>query len=63
MVKGWIGPDQLVEDCYDGYCRRLWYDEEVYYKDDGFEEAYEKKFKKKIKKSEKKCVQSSESMI
>lgn len=46
MVKGWIGTDQLVEDCYDGYCRRLWYDEEVYYKDDGFEEAYEKKFKK-----------------
>jgi hypothetical protein len=46
MVKGWIGPDHLVEQCYDGYCRRLWYDEEVYYKDDGFEEAYEKKFKK-----------------
>ena len=45
MVKGWIGPDQLVKDCYDGYCRRLWYDEETYYKEDGFEEAYIKKFK------------------
>ena len=46
MVKGWIGPDQLVKDCYDGYCRRLWYDEETYYKEDGFEEEYQKKFKK-----------------
>ena len=62
MVKGYIADDDTVKECYNGYNKRLWYNEEAYRYEDGFEEAYEKKFKK-IKKSEKKCVQSSESMI
>ena len=59
MVKGYIADDDTVKECYNGYNKRLWYNEEAYRYEDGFEEAY----KKKIKKSEKKCVQSSKSMI
>ena len=49
MVKGYIATDANAYASYDGYFKRLWYDEESYFKEDGFEEAYEKKFKKKRK--------------
>lgn len=44
MVKGYIADDDTARACYDSYCRRLWYNEEAYLREDGFDEAYEKKF-------------------
>lgn len=44
MVKGYIGDDEVAEACYDSYCRRLWYNEEAYRYEDGFDESYKKKF-------------------
>ena len=49
MVKGYIATDTIAYASYSGYIKRLWYNEESYLKEDGFEEAYEKKFKKKCK--------------
>ena len=45
MVKGYFPNDKMMEESYDGYVRRLWWNEEAYLKEDGFEEAYQKKFK------------------
>lgn len=50
MVKGYITDDDTARECYNGYTRRLWYNEEAYRYEDGFEEAYKKKLKK-VKKS------------
>ena len=47
MVKGYITDDETAEQCYDSYCRRLWYNEEAYRYEDGFDEAYNKKFFRK----------------
>ena len=47
IVKGYIPTDENAAACYDSYFRRIWYDEESYIREDGFEEAYEKKFTKK----------------
>ena len=44
MVKGYIADDDTALACYDSYCRRLWYNEEAYRYEDGFNEAYKKKF-------------------
>ena len=46
MVKGYIADDDTVKECYNGYNKRLWYNEEAYRYEDGFEEAYEKKVQK-----------------
>ena len=50
MVKGYITDDDKAEQCYNGYTKRLWYNEEAYRYEEGFEEAYEKCFGK-IKRS------------
>ena len=50
MVKGYIADDDVAEQCYNGYTKRLWYNEEAYRYEEGFEEAYEKCFGK-IKRS------------
>ena len=47
MVKGYITDDETALACYDSYCRRLWYNEEAYRYEDGFDEAYKKKFFRK----------------
>jgi len=47
MVKGYIADDDTVKKCYKSYVRRLWYNEEAYRYEEGFEEAYEKKITKK----------------
>ncbi|MEC7246600.1 MAG: hypothetical protein VXW06_06715 [Pseudomonadota bacterium] len=44
MVKGYITSDKIAYASYDGYFKRLWYDEESYLKEDGFEEAYGRAF-------------------
>jgi hypothetical protein len=46
MVKGYIADDDMAEQCYNGYVRRLWYNEEAYRYEEGFEEAYKKMQKK-----------------
>jgi hypothetical protein len=47
MVKGSFDTvtEETVFDCYNSYTKRLWYNEEAYRYEDGFEKAYEKKFK------------------
>lgn len=45
MVKGYFPSDKMMEESYNGYVRRLWWNEEAYLREDGFEEAYQKKFK------------------
>jgi len=45
MVKGYFPSDEMMRKSYDGYVRRLWWNEEAYLREDGFEEAYQKKFK------------------
>ena len=47
MVKGYIADDDTARECYNGYTKRLWYNEEAYRYEDGFEEAYRKKIEKK----------------
>ena len=42
MVKGYITDDQNASACYDGFVRRLWYNEEAYRYEEGFEETYKK---------------------
>jgi len=44
MVKGYIADDKTASACYDSYCRRLWYNEEAYRHEEGFDEAYHKIF-------------------
>jgi hypothetical protein len=42
LVKGHLNvTEQCVMECYNSYFKRVWYNEETYYKIDGFEEAYE----------------------
>ena len=50
MVKGYITDDDTARECYNGYTKRLWYNEEAYRYEEGFEEAYKKKLKK-VKKT------------
>lgn len=40
MVKGYLPRSQMIEDSYDGYVRRLWWNEEAYLRAEGFEEAW-----------------------
>jgi hypothetical protein len=44
MVKGYITSDKTAYASYDGYIKRLWWNEEAYYREDGFEEAYNRVF-------------------
>ena len=45
MIKGHlrVTPETAL-GCQDGYFKRLWYDEESYLKEEGFEEAWPKKW-------------------
>ncbi len=43
MVKGYIPDDKTVEDSFPGYLKRLWWNEEAYIREDGFEEAWQKR--------------------
>tara|TARA_R110000796_G_scaffold12532_7_gene41358 strand:- start:145 stop:321 length:177 start_codon:yes stop_codon:yes gene_type:complete len=45
MVKGHITDKKTMEDCYDGYFKRMWNNHELCYREDGFEEAYEEYLK------------------
>lgn len=40
MVKGYLPRSQMIEDSYDGYVRRLWWNEEAYLRAEGFEDAW-----------------------
>ena len=41
IVKGHLNcNDNTILDCYIGYFKRVWYDQETYYKEEGFEEAF-----------------------
>tara|TARA_A100001388_G_C28515267_1_gene378295 strand:+ start:227 stop:436 length:210 start_codon:yes stop_codon:yes gene_type:complete len=43
LVKGHLNTSlDTVYSSYNGYFKRVWYDEETWYKYDGFEEAYKK---------------------
>ena len=43
IVKGHFNAtEQCILDCYDSYFKRVWYNEEAYLHEDGFEEAYQK---------------------
>lgn len=45
MVKGHLNTeDHVIVECYDGYFKRMWYNEEGYTHEEGFEEAWEKKY-------------------
>ena len=44
MVKGYITDDDTAESCYASYCKRLWYNEEAYRYEEGFDEAYKNFF-------------------
>ena len=44
MVKGYITDDETASACYDSYSRRLWYNEEAYRYEEGFDEEYHKIF-------------------
>ena len=45
MIKGHLSvTPKTALDCQDGYFKRLWYDEESYLKEEGFEEAWPKKW-------------------
>jgi len=44
MVKGYIADDDVAASCYESYCKRLWYNEEAYRYEDGFDTAYDAKF-------------------
>ena len=39
MTKGHLNAsDDTIRSCYDGYFKRLWYNNEAYIKEEGFEE-------------------------
>ena len=40
IVKGHIVDKKTMEDCYEGYFKRMWGNHEICYHEDGFEEAY-----------------------
>tara|TARA_B000000609_G_C24047417_1_gene279332 strand:+ start:526 stop:714 length:189 start_codon:yes stop_codon:yes gene_type:complete len=41
MVKGHLNTsEETIRSSYNGYFKRLWYNEEAYIKEEGFEEAY-----------------------
>ena len=41
MVKGHLNTsEETIRSSYNGYFKRLWYNNEAYIKEDGFEEAY-----------------------
>ena len=43
IVKGHFNTtEQCIFDCYDGYFRRMWNNNEAYIHEEGFEEAYNK---------------------
>ena len=43
IVKGHLNAtESTILSCYDGYFKRVWYMEESYYREEGFEEAYNK---------------------
>tara|TARA_B100000287_G_scaffold364545_1_gene358821 strand:+ start:1166 stop:1369 length:204 start_codon:yes stop_codon:yes gene_type:complete len=45
MVKGHLNCTyETAINCYNGYFKRCWYNEEAYIYEDKFEEAYVKKF-------------------
>ena len=45
MVKGHLDvSEETIFACYDGYFKRVWYNEESYTHEEGFEEAYYKIF-------------------
>lgn len=51
MVKGHLNvTEDTVFQSYNGYFKRLWHNEEAYYKEEGFEEAY-KSFLDRIQKN------------
>ena len=44
MTKGHLNSsDETILSCYDSYFKRLWYNEEAYIKEEGFEDAYAKR--------------------
>lgn len=42
MIKGHCTDDQTARECYDSYFKRLWYNEEAYTREEGFEEVWKK---------------------
>lgn len=51
MVKGHLTPDiKTMYDCYEGYFKRLWNNNESYTHETGFEEAYTQFLNKTIDK-------------
>ena len=48
MVKGYITSDEIAKASLNGYIRRLWWNEEAYRYEEGFEEAYAKKFPDRV---------------
>ena len=42
MIKGHCTDDQTARACYDAYFKRLWYNEEAYTHEKGFEEVWKK---------------------
>tara|TARA_B100000683_G_scaffold249593_1_gene263912 strand:+ start:4033 stop:4221 length:189 start_codon:yes stop_codon:yes gene_type:complete len=41
MTKGHLNTsEQTIRSCYDSYFKRLWYNNEAYIKEEGFEEAF-----------------------
>ena len=51
MVKGHLKTeDHIIMECYDGYFKRMWYNEEGYTHEEGFEAALKAKQTKKFRK-------------
>jgi hypothetical protein len=49
-IKGHLNvTDKTILDCYNGYFKRAWYNEEMYMHEEGFEEEWQKR-KIKIQK-------------
>ena len=40
IMKGHLTDEDTMKESYNGYFKRVWYDEETYYKTEGFEEAW-----------------------
>tara|TARA_B100001057_G_scaffold251645_1_gene251892 strand:- start:502 stop:705 length:204 start_codon:yes stop_codon:yes gene_type:complete len=46
MVKGHLNTSpETIRSSYNGYFKRLWYNNEAYLKEEGFEEVYKKHLK------------------